>query len=486
MIAIITGSGQNPELYGLDEHVPLPLFPLVDRPLLHHVVEYLVVLGVRRFEFVLNHLPDKVEAQLGDGARWGCSFCFHLFPSGGSPYKLAQTIAAGVDDRILLGRADQLPELQLPADSGSAMYFGADDRWTGWAVLPPHTTRLALLDADASGKCLLGECEKTVVKNRISFETGRELLESQRKILEGKFSGLMIGGRQTEPGIWISRNVSLHPTARLEAPVYIVANCRIGRGARIGPFATIGENCIVDDHSSVSNSCVAPGTYIGEGLELEQVVVDRNRLVNVKIGTSFLVSETFLLGSLTEQASHRPLQKLVSRLSALVLMLIFFPAAAVGLLYMVLKGRGRLVYEQAVHIPADDNPAGWRDYRRPRFRLSAAGGRWGSFLFELWPGLIAVLRGDLFLVGVRPRSRAEIERLPYDWKSIYLKSKGGLVTEAAVMFGDAPTEDELYTAEAYYSATESFSHDLKLVGIYFWKLIAGAPENTGLAQERNP
>jgi hypothetical protein len=486
MIAIIAGGERNVELFGLDEHLPLPLFPLVDRPLLHHIIEYLVALGIRRFEFVLNHLPDKVESQLGDGARWGCSFCFHLFPSGGSPYKLAQTIAAGVDDLILLGRADRLPEFQLPAECDPAVYVTPDNQWTGWAVLPARSTCLAELDRDGTAESLLQAFPQVFVPNLVSFENGTGMLQAQARLLEGSFSGLMIGGRQTEPGIWISRNVSLHPTARLEAPVYVGANSRIGRGARIGPFAVIGDNCIVGDHSSVCNSSVAPGTYIGEALELEQVIVDRNRLINVKIGTSFLVSETFLLGSLTEQASHRPVQQVICRIVALFLLLLFSPAAALWFLYKKLNGRVTSFHQDAVKIPADNNPAGWRDYVRPRFRLTSSASRWAIFFSELWPGLIAVMRGDLFLVGVRPRTRSEIEQLPNDWKSIYLKSKGGLITEAAVMFGETPSEDELYTAEAYYSATESFRHDLLLFSRYFWKLIAGSPApGIDLAQDHN-
>lgn len=487
MIAIITGSGRNPEFYGLDDHLPICLFPLVDRPLLHHIIEYLVVLGIRRFEFVLNHLPDRIESHLGNGDRWGCSFGFHLFPEGGSPYKVAQTIAAGLDGLILLGRTDQLPEFHLLPGCESTLYFTHDSQWTGWAVLPANTRLLAYLERDPNAGFLPDTPSKTLVANCLSFETGSLLLQSQAKLLEGGFSGLMIGGRQTEPGIWISRNVSLHPTTRLQSPVYIGANCRIGRGARIGPFAVIGENCIVDDHSFISNSSVAPGTYIGEALELEQVIVDRNLLVNIRIGTSFLVSETFLLGSLTEQASQRRVQQLASRLGALFLLLLFTPAAALWFLYMNLAARISRDDRQVVRVPADDSPASWRDYRLPAFRVSTPAGRWASLFAEFWPGLVAVIRGDLFLVGVQPRSRFQLEHLPNDWKSIYLKSKGGLITEAAVMFGESPSEDELYTAEAYYSATENFRHDLKLLALYCWKLVATPPSPTvDLAQHHNP
>jgi hypothetical protein len=75
-------------------------------------------------------------------------------------------------------------------------------------------------------------------------------------------------------------------------------------------------------------------------------------------------------------------------------------------------------------------------------------------------------------VGVQPRSREEIESLTPDWRSLYLKSKAGLITEARVMFGPDGTEDEIYTGEAFYSATESGLHDLKLAGLWLRGLFA--------------
>jgi len=475
MIAIVIASQRYPDMHGLDEHLPLCLFPLVDRPLLHHIVEYLVELGIRRFEFILSHLPEKVEASLGDGARWGCSFHFHLIPSGADPYRMVRTIAADLDEGILLGCADCLPEMEGPINNDPVLFLTDSLEWSGWAVMSPDARlRIGSLDTEEEVKELLAtDSTKIAAAHTISFRSGSELLASQEQLMAGKFSGLLIGGRQSEKGIWISRNVSIHPTAILEAPVYIGPNCRIGRGAKLGPFAVISENCILDSLSSVESSVIAPGTYIGQGLELNQVLINRNLLVNVKIGTSFLASETFLLSSLTEHTRRRPIERLVSRLAALILLLSFLPVAVCLYLYLALYRTGRFYLEKAVAIPADDHSPGWRDYSIPRFRIGMPGhyGRWAVFFFELWPGLFSVLRGDLFLVGVQPRSRSAISDLPNDWRSIYLKSRAGLITEASVMFGDQATEDEVFAAEAYYSASETLLHDLKLTCLYFRNLI---------------
>lgn len=477
MIAILIATGQNADFHGLDEHMPINLLPLADRPFLQHVIESVARQNIARFEFVLSHLPEKIEAWLGDGARWGCSFRYHLVPAGGDVFHLARTVAAGLDEDVLLGSGVRLPEIDISAAPVNTAFCLQDGTWTGWAILARGGSSLTATLADELPRISVARC--------LSLETAEDFLRSQRDALEGNFPGLLMAGRQVEPGIWISRNVSLHPTAKVTGPVYIGENCRIGRGAKLGPSAVIGENCIVDAQSLVINSLVAAGTYIGEALELDSVIVDRNRLVNVRLRTSFLASETFLLSSLTVRASGRTLQRAVSRLCALLLLALLWPVLAIVALFAAITGKGKFTSREAVDIPADDNPAAWRCFRIPYFeRASAkAAGRGAEFLFEFLPGLLSVLKGDLFLIGVRPRSRAAAEKLPADWKSIYLRAKAGLITEAAVMFGPHCTEDELYTAEAYYSATESLRHDLKLLGLWIWKLILGPSTAAGLAED---
>jgi lipopolysaccharide/colanic/teichoic acid biosynthesis glycosyltransferase len=308
----------------------------------------------------------------------------------------------------------------------------------------------------------------------LSIANGEDLLRSQRASLDGSFSGLMIAGRQAEPGVWISRNVVLHPSATVQPPVYIGENCRIGRGAQIGPSAVIGANCIVDSHSSVVNSMVAPGTYVGEALELDSVIVDRNRLVNVRLGASFLVSETFLLGNLTMRAPGRALERWRDRLLALLLLLPLWPVLLFAWLFLSIAYREKFAFREVVGLPADADPANWRPLKLLYISTAAKQGRAGRFFREFLPGLISVLAGSVFLVGVRPRSRGEVEAMPADWRSLYLKTKAGLITEADVIFGPAATADEVYTGEAFYSATESSWHDLKLAGLWLWKLSAGS------------
>jgi hypothetical protein len=80
------------------------------------------------------------------------------------------------------------------------------------------------------------------------------------------------------------------------------------------------------------------------------------------------------------------------------------------------------------------------------------------------------------MVGVAPRTAEEILALPSDWRSLYRSSKAGLISEADIMFGDSATDEEIYSAEAFYSAKPTLKHDLRLFWQYVWRLFAAAPK----------
>jgi NDP-sugar pyrophosphorylase family protein len=150
MIAIIIAPGINPGLEFLNKHYPSPMLPLVDRPFIQHVIEFLIEQGITHFEFILSHLPEQLEALLGDGSRWGAHFSFHLAQDPQMPYEMIKTFDLNENEPCLLAHADRLPHMDLNAAVlalnenlyESTFWMdahekeGAENTWTGWAYLP--------------------------------------------------------------------------------------------------------------------------------------------------------------------------------------------------------------------------------------------------------------------------------------------------------------------------------------------------------------
>jgi lipopolysaccharide/colanic/teichoic acid biosynthesis glycosyltransferase len=304
--------------------------------------------------------------------------------------------------------------------------------------------------------------------------TFEEVLDAQRAVLGKKVTGLMLTGREADPGIWISRNVRLHPTAQLLAPVYIGENCNIASGVRLGPDAVIGKDCVLDTHCTVTNSLVFPGSYVGEALELADVLVDKNRLINARLGGTVPVTDDFILGGMSDRHLVPWVTRMLSRLTGLVLLVLAAPVLLVTFLCLKAARRGPVLSRrEVVRLPTSPEERDWRTFRLWSFGPEADLCSFQGLLQRFLPALVNVAGGDLSFVGVPPRSREEVRQLSHDWRALYLRAKPGIVTEAAVRYPGEPDEDEKYAAEAFYVVTAGWRYDLKLLLRYFGRLLFG-------------
>ncbi len=479
MRAVLIATGLNAELPELNERYPVPLLPLGDRPFIQLQIEALVERGVTEFDFVLHHLPEKLEHFLGDGARWGCKFRFHLARDAARPYGVLKTLPAR--EAILLGHADRFPHLpenlreQAEQARPAALYCLPDAAaWTGWAWLSPESCAAVREDFDEAALLAHLRAGKTVTVPRIvGLRSYQELLDAHAAVFSRVFPCVSLGAQEVEPGIWISRNVTLHPTARVTAPVFLGENCRIGEGIELGPGAVVGHNGILGARCTVANSVVFPGSYVGEALELRDVIVDKNLLINARLGAAISVADDFILGSLSDTNLRAGLGAFRSRLTGILLLLLTWPLLLLTALILKLVRSGPvLVKRPYVGLPAPKHEAQWKTCQLWSFqsKASTSANRWSVFFLKFLPAIVNVARGELRFVGVAPRSKEEIKKLSSDWQALYLRAKAGIVTEAEVRYGPQADEDELFSSEAFYSATAGGWQDFKLMLEYLGNL----------------
>lgn len=503
MRAVIIATGEAPGVAPLNHRNPEPLLPVMDRPFIQHIVEYFLNLGITRFDFVLSHLPEKLEHFLGDGKRWGCSFTFHLARDSQRPYRVLKVIDLSSTDGqpVLLGSADRLPflskeMLEQPAERLPVLFTrsktdaeegAARHSWTGWAVATPE--QLAAAPADATELELFaslspvggGHSSEVEVSRCVSVRNFADILATHHDLLDAKLESLLVNGREVDPGIWLSRNVMLHPTAQLLAPVYIDEDCSIGAGARIGPHAVVGNGCVLDARCTVTNSVIFPGSYVGEALELEDVLVDKNRLINARFGAAVTIPDQFLLGSLTDSHLVPLAQRLFSRTAALSLLTLSSPVWLMLALYFKARRGTALQRKNVVCLPAPAGEGSEKTFSLLSFvpfpEADAAAPAELPSLYHLFlrflPALVNIVKGDLSFVGVPPRTPEEVKILSDDWKALYLHSKPGVVSEAMIRYGSSPTEDELYAADTVYAATASWKYDLSLLFRYLSRMLFG-------------
>jgi len=473
MRALVYACGGS-AMSALTENRSAAMLPLIDRPVLQHVLEYIVDLGVHSFDFVLSDRPDEIERYFGDGKRWGCTIRYHLVRDSAAAYRAAQTLPQS-DECVLVAHADRLPLLPAGAltDSAACVYSGGE--WCGWAVAPGSVLpQLASAGAEAEAEAILRAAAPARVESALtlSFRDYPAYLEAHRAVLEQRFPMLLLTGRQAADGIWLSRNVAIHPTARLTAPVFIGENCRIGEDVQLGPHAVVGADSALDRQSTVRNSLVLPGSYVGEALDLENSIVEQGRLVNVDLGAEIAIGDEFLLGSLAGRKSVARWPRLIGQAFAVALLLVLWPIILLTAVALAAVRRGvPFPREEFVHLPAPSDPDRWRvSSYRSGAPANAVRTAWGHLLLRFLPALPAVAVGRLALVGVEPRSGDAIQALPPDWRALYLKSKVGLLTETFVEYGADASADDRYACEAFYSVSRGVRLDCSILARYAQRL----------------
>lgn len=510
--AILIALGEHPRLPGLHEHIPIHLLPLVDRPFLQQMLESLAHQGCDQIDLVLSHLPERTEDLLGDGKRWGITIRYHLARSEPHAYRqvalVGQELAARVDPiavpprraGLLVGHADRFPlhdfrQSLASIESSFLLIEPRTRKWTGWAWITFEM--LQQIPSELSESLLedwliqrLEESPADVVfreaQDVLRLTSYSAVLESNLKALTPPWQSLGFRGREVEPGIWLSRNVSLHPSTRLVAPVYIGENCKIERGVSLGPDAIVGSGCVLDRGCHVDSSVIFPSSYIGEGLELSSVLIHRNMLINTRLDAKVLVRDDFILGQLNPWAPAQYLNGLVTQLLGCLALVLTSPLLIAA--WLIARSRNRPLYhlKQVVQLPSDLDPACWRTFLLHEFApsraiLSTPRQRcWSLVWRRLLPGLLNVARGEIRFVGVTPRSPEEISALPSDWRAVYLKAKVGVlsVTEAELEDAVNASTDDWYASEAFYAVSAGLGLDLRLLGKFAWRCLRGSPSST--------
>ena len=117
MRAVVLVGGLGTRLRPLTNHRPKQMLPIVNRPMIEHVVSHLVVHGVDDVVLSLGYQPDGFRDAYPDGRCAGAALHYAIEPE---PLDTAGAIRfaardAGIDERFLVVNGDVLTDLDVSA-----------------------------------------------------------------------------------------------------------------------------------------------------------------------------------------------------------------------------------------------------------------------------------------------------------------------------------------------------------------------------------
>ena len=428
-------------------------------------MDRLSLLGAKDIHVIQHHLPEKIRECLGSGKRWGLNITYHTATLPDHPFSVLQAVSRQWDkeETILIGSGDMIPSLNQEEwkqfQEKSPTFIDQDSgQWTGWAsiqkkdleMLHPKAPFLELATGMTRSFQSLNASKTYSARNYQELHTANmAFLKSN-----GQEFTLPSAAREVEPGVWISRNVMIHPRAHIKKPVFIGTNCQVLAGAVIGPDTILEDDCVIDERSHVTDSIVVESSYIGENLELRRTVADQSILYHIDYKTQIPVSDQFIISRLSPPHIPTILFKFFEKTVALALLLLLSP------LLLYLFATHKLEKQYKVMLPASNkNPRKWIFFPYYYFTkgLESHPEQSNTFIPNLWN----LLLGRMHIIGVSPRSKEELLELPEDWRHLILQSKVGLFDYAKIQ--NAEDEDHTFTAEIYYSAKQKPLFDLKVI-----------------------
>jgi mannose-1-phosphate guanylyltransferase/phosphomannomutase len=352
--AVVMAGGEGTRLRPLTASLPKPLLPVLNRPMLEHVLRLLRSHGVTDAVITVQFLASLVRSYTGDGADLGMRLTYvtEEVPLGtAGSVKNAEASLGSSPFLVISG--DAITDMDLTAlveqhQRTGAMVTVALARVTdpveyGGVVLDDDGRVVRLVEKPGWGRVVsdLVNSGVYVMQPEVlaGLEAGRRLdwssdvipalieaghrvdgyisdaywedvgtLERYRSVhvdaLERRVR-LEVPGFELSPSVWLSDGAEVDPSATVEGPVLIGRNVILEPHAVVRGPAVLGDNTVVRAGAVVQRSVVHDNAYIGDHTTLSGSLVGRNvelmRAVRLDdgavVGNDCVIEEEAVLGT---------------------------------------------------------------------------------------------------------------------------------------------------------------------------------------------
>jgi mannose-1-phosphate guanylyltransferase/phosphomannomutase len=343
MKAVVMAGGAGSRLRPLTINHPKPMVPMVNKPVIAHILDLLKRHGILDVVMTLQFMAEEIQDYFGDGQSNGMNIQYSIeeTPLGtAGSVKQAQPL---LDDTFIVISGDAITDVDLSAvieyhrskkslatialyrvpnpleygvvivdDSGRIRQFQEKPSWgevisdtvnTGIYVLEPKVLDYfePQISYDFSKDLFPMLLEKNdpmygYVVEGYWCDVGNlaEYMRANNDILEGRAHVEPLG-QQLGGGIWVGEGVEIAPDAQLYGAVFLGQGVKIKAGVIIHGPTSIHEYTVVDNYVHIDRSIIWRNCYIGEGSELRGAIIGRQCSLKRKV----VVFEGGVLGDFT-------------------------------------------------------------------------------------------------------------------------------------------------------------------------------------------
>jgi mannose-1-phosphate guanylyltransferase len=317
MQAVILVGGEGTRLRPLTSTVPKPVVPLVDRPFIAYMLEWLRRHGVDDVIMSCGFLATSVRNVLGDGAGLGIRLRFVEEPDPRGTAGALKFAEPMLDERFLMLNGDVLTDIDLSEQIAQHERTGAKATLALVPVADPSAYGLVHLNDDRSVHDFVEKPSPDAIDTNLisagAYVLDREILElvapdrnvsierevwprligaglygfpsesywldigSPERYLQGTFDIIegnvitAVGERLGDDWLAIDGGAEVH--GRVIPPAVIERGVSVAASAHVGSLVVLGEDVSIAAGATVERAVILNGTKIGEGCTLRDCIV---------------------------------------------------------------------------------------------------------------------------------------------------------------------------------------------------------------------
>ena len=343
MKAVVMAGGEGSRLRPLTLQRPKPMVPVVNKPVMEHVLDLLKKHGITDVVVTVQYLASVIQSHFGDGSSFGMNITYAVEETPLGTAGSVKNAEQHLQEPFLVISGDAMTDFDLEAildfhaqkkakatltlyrvpnpleygviiidDEGHIRQFLEKPSWgevfsdtvnTGIYVLEPDVFRYIEpgkatdFSQDVFPAMLRnGDALYGYVASGYWCDVGNiaEYMRANADVLSGRVSvppiGKHIGG-----DIWVDGDVEIAPDATLYGPIFLGQGCKIKGGVMVHGPSVVREYALVDSHSHVDRSIIWRNSYVGERAEIRGAIVCRQCSIKSRV----LVFEGAVIGDNT-------------------------------------------------------------------------------------------------------------------------------------------------------------------------------------------
>ncbi len=362
MKAVVMAGGEGSRLRPLTIGRPKPMVPIVNAPVMEHILGLLRRHGVTEVVVTLQYLANVIQEYFGDGSDFGMRIHYTVEETPLGTAGSVKNAEELLDEPFLVISGDALTDFDLERVVDYHQRQGSMATLTLYRVPNPLEYGVVILDKDGrvvrflekpswgevfsdtvnTGIYLLDpEIFKYVPAGKMVDWSGdvfpkllqngdpmfgfvadgywcdvgnlAEYVRANADMLHGLVK-LDMPGHEMPGRIWVAGatkegDADIDPSARLYGPIFLGKGVEVRAGAVIHGPAVIGDYTIIEERATIDRSVLWPNGYVGENTDLHGALIGRQ--CSLKNGTvvfeGAVVGDNCIIG---EGAIVRPNVKL--------------------------------------------------------------------------------------------------------------------------------------------------------------------------------